>query len=101
MSILRLAGQGLIKVTSASVTVSALAAGAEEELTISDSDAEVGDVVAVSPSEALDEAGLSVSSARVSAAGTIKVRISNQSGGSLTGSTEDLYYSILSARTSD
>lgn len=99
MAKLKLQGQGAIITKSAEVTVSALAAAAEEELTISDSDAEVGDVIVCSPSEALDEAGLCIASARVSAAGTIKVRISNQSGSGLTGSTEDLYYAIISDRT--
>lgn len=99
MAILKLQGQGAIITKTAAVTVSALAAAAEEELTISDSDAEVGDVIVCSPSEAMDEAGLSISSARVSAAGTIKVRISNQSGSGLTGGENNLDYAIISDRT--
>lgn len=96
---LKLGGQGIIIREDVEVTVSALAAGAEEELTLTVSGAEVGDVAVASPSEALDEAGLCISSARVSAANTVKVRISNQSGSGLTGSTEDMHVAIISDRT--
>lgn len=101
MAKLKFAGQGVIYTKQAAVTVSTLAAGAEEELSISDSDAEVGDVIVASPSEAMDEAGLSISSVRVSAAGTIKVRISNQSGSALAGGANNLDYAIISDKSAD
>lgn len=80
---------------SASVTVSALAAAAEEDLTISDSDAAVGDVVVVSFDEAGMETGLCVCGAWVSAAGSIKIRISNvNAAAALAGGSRTVRYAI-------
>jgi len=96
---LSLQGQGMIKHTAANITVSALAAGAEEDITISDSDAEVGDVVVASPVNAMAETGFAIVCAWVSANGSIKVRLSNVSGSSLTGGTNSLKYAIISNRS--
>ncbi|NIO44970.1 MAG: hypothetical protein GTN36_05465 [Candidatus Aenigmarchaeota archaeon] len=87
-------GEGSRFYGSASVTVSALAAAAEEDLSITDTNAEVDHVVSVSFANAAMETGLSVSAAWVSAAGTIKVRISNQSGSGLTGGANTIYYTL-------
>ena len=87
-------GAGKRYVGSGSITISALAAGAEEDLTISDSNAEVTDVVCVSLANANMETGLGVIGAWVSAAGTIKIRFSNFSGGALTGGAATVYYSL-------
>ena len=92
---LSFAGQGVLKVNSAAATVSALAAAAEEDLTISDSDATLGDIVLVSPSAAGAETGFAICAAWVSVAGTIKVRISNVSGSTLTGGSRTFSYALL------
>lgn len=77
----------------ASITIAALAAGATGTYTFTDEDAELGDVVCCSPASA-PEAGVIIASARVSAAGTISVRIVNGSGDALTGGAQVLYYWI-------
>jgi protein involved in polysaccharide export with SLBB domain len=59
-----------------SMTISALAAGAEEDITITDSAVRVGDVVTVTTTAA-PETGLAIITTWVTAAGTINVRISN------------------------
>lgn len=80
---------------SASVTVSALAAAAEEDLTITDADATVGDVISVSFDNAGMETGMCVCGAWVSAAGSIKVRISNvNAAAALAGGARTIRYSI-------
>jgi hypothetical protein len=76
-----------------SVTVTALAANAAEVYTISDSQAEVGDVVLVSPNTA-PEAGWGLEAAWVSAAGTISVRARNHSASALTGGALVLNYAL-------
>lgn len=78
---------------SASVTVTALAAGSEETYVITDSDARVGDVIVVSPRSA--EAGWGVIRAWVSAAGQISVAASNFGAGALTGGSLTVDYRIL------
>ena len=80
-----------------SVTVSALAAAAEEDIDVTISGAAVGDVVWVNPTEAAAETGLSISAAWVSAADTVSIRVSNQSGVGLTGSTENWNYVLISS----
>lgn len=76
---LSLQGQGALYVGSGSVTTTALAAAAEEALTISDSEAAVGDVVhAHFDATAAGTAGTPViARAWVSAAGTITVTVGN------------------------
>lgn len=90
-------GQGALKISSAAATVSALTDAAEENLSISDSDAAVGDIVLASLDDAGMETGLAVIGAWVSAAGTIKVRISNVKGSALTGGSRTVRYALLRA----
>jgi len=75
-----------------SVTVSALAAAAEEDIDVTITGATTADHVSVNPTETAAETGLSVSAAWVSAADTVTIRISNQNGSGLTGSTESWVY---------
>ena len=97
---LKLAGQGRILKGSAEVTVSALADGASETLTISDSEVKLGDVASVDM-EAVYEAGLAVECVKIPADGSIEVVIRNNSGGALTGSTADVQYCVVSDRKSE
>lgn len=71
---------------SGSVTVPAIAAGAESDQTITVTGAQDGDAVSVSPPNAAAEAGLSWS-AWVSAANTVSIRLQNNSASPLSGST--------------
>ena len=59
-----------------SVTVSALAAGAEEDIDVTVTGAVAGDAVMVNPTEAAAETGLSVAAAWISAADTLSIRAS-------------------------
>ena len=93
---LNLLGQGTIYVGSGSITTSALAAGAEEDLTISDTNAKAGDVVAVSIINAKMETGMSIAAAWVSADGTISIRVSNLNGANaLTNEAKTVYYTLI------
>lgn len=67
-----------------SITISALAAEAEETLTLAVTGAAVGDHVILSPTAA-PEAGVCLAAAWVSADDTVSVRVQNNSSGSLTG----------------
>lgn len=78
---------------SADVTVAALTANAAETYSITDADAKVGDVIAVSPQTA-PEAGWGIEAAWCATAGTIVVRARNHSAGTLTGGSLTLSYSI-------
>lgn len=75
------------------VTVAALTANTAETYDIADADAEVGDIVLVSPNAA-PEAGWGIEAAWVDSAGAIKVRARNHSGSSLTGGSLVLNYAI-------
>lgn len=97
MAQLSFQGQGKLFIGDISVTVSALAAAAEEVISLSISDAAVGDIVVMTPPEAAIEAGLSVLRAHCSAAGTVKLKVGNDSGSGLTGSTESWKYCLLRA----
>jgi len=77
----------------ASVTVAALTTNTAETYTVSDADAEVGDIVIASPNVA-PEAGWGIEAAWVDAAGSIKIRARNHSGSSLTGGALVLNYAI-------
>jgi hypothetical protein len=79
---------------SAAVTVAALTTNTAELYTITDADAEVGDIILVSPNTA-PEAGWGIECTYVSAAGTIKVRARNHSGDTLTGGSLTLNYQIV------
>jgi len=78
-----------------SVTVSALAAAAEEDIDVTITGAATADMVMVNPTEAAAETGLSVSAAWVSATDTVTIRVSNQDGSGLTGSTENWRYLLI------
>jgi hypothetical protein len=98
MASLSFQGQGSCKVTSASVTVTALAAAAEEEYSITDADAAVGDIVLASFDNAGMETGMNISGAWVSAAGTVKVRVSNVNAvAALSGGSRTVRYALLRA----
>lgn len=95
---LSLQGQGKIFVGSASVTVTALAAAAEEDYSITEANATVGDIVVASWDDAGAETGASIQAAWVSAAGTIKVRNSNlNASAGLTGGTRTIRYALIRA----
>lgn len=79
---------------SDSVTVTALAAGAEETYTITDADAKLGDIIVASPAAGV-EAGWGITKAWVSADNTIKISASNFSGSGLTGGSLTIHYAIL------
>jgi hypothetical protein len=81
-----------------SVTVTALAAGAEEEYTLTCTGVLEGDSIVVNPANAAAEIGLAVVLAWVSAADTVKVRATNtEAAGNLTGSTSN--WNILAVRS--
>jgi histidyl-tRNA synthetase len=81
---------------SASVTVSTLAAAAEEEYTITDADATVGDIIVCSFDNAGMETGMCICGAWVSANGTIKVRVTNvNAAAALVGGSRTLRYQIM------
>jgi hypothetical protein len=88
-------GQGELYVGSGTVTISALAAAAEEDLTITDSNIATTDVVIGSFANADMETGVGVLGVWCSAAGTIKLRITNASGSGLTGGSATFYYCII------
>lgn len=79
---------------TATVTVAALTTNTDELYSITDADAEVGDIILVSPNTA-PEAGWGLECAYVSAAGAIKVRARNHSGSTLTGGSLVLNYQIV------
>lgn len=80
--------------TTKTVTVTALAAAAEEIYTLTDSRVHVGDVIAVSPL-ATPEVGWGIVCAWVDAEGSIKVKASNFGAGALTGGSLDLRVAVL------
>lgn len=77
----------------ASVTVTALATLATQNLVVVDSDAQLGDVISVSPN-ASPEAGLDIGTAWVSAEGQITIKLRNGGGVALTGGVVVLNYTI-------
>ena len=88
-------GKGKYFYGSGSITISSLAASAQEDLSISDSNAEVGDVISVTLANADMEDNLAVAAAWVSADGTIKIRIANlDTTNALTGGSATVYYTI-------
>lgn len=77
------------------MTCTALAAAAEEDITITDAKVRVGDVVVVNTSAAA-ETGLAILGAWVAAAGTITVRISNVNAAvALTAGAISVRYCVL------
>ena len=90
-------GTALTKIVkgTVSVTLAATTAAAEEDVSLTVSGATVGDTVILTPPDAAMETGVAVLAAWVSAANTIKVRISNVSGSTLTGSTTNWAYCLI------
>ncbi len=90
-------GRDSLYVGTGTITTTALAAGAEEDLTITDSNAAVGDVCSVSPADSdAAETGMSIALAWCETAGTIKVRVSNlNAAAALTAEAKNVSYSIM------
>jgi hypothetical protein len=79
-----------------SVVVATDAAAAEEDVTLTISGAAAGDSVILNPPNAAAEAGLSIALVWVSAADTVKVRLSNlNDAAALAGSTSNWSYLIV------
>ena len=78
-----------------SVTVAAGLAAAEEDVSVTITGAAAGDIVLMTPLNASMETGVGIVAAWVSAADTVKIRISNLSGSTLTGSTAAWSYCII------
>jgi hypothetical protein len=78
-----------------SVTVAALTAASEADVDVTVTGAQVGDLVQIAPRDAAAETGL-MTCAWVSAANTVTVRMTNASGSTLTGSTSNWDYILLS-----
>lgn len=78
---------------TSTVTVAALTTNTAEEYSITDADAEVGDIIIASPTTA-PEVGWGIEAAWCATAGTIVVRARNHSGSSLTGGSLILSYAI-------
>lgn len=86
----------LIKKGTISVTVSALAAGDEEEYDLAIADAAVGDIVMMNPPAAAAEAGLAAVLCWVIGAGHVGLRVSNlNAAAALTGSTANWSYCLI------
>lgn len=78
------------------VTISALAAAAEEDITVTVTGAAAGDMVLVTPLAAAMETGVAVIGTWVSAADTVKIRVSNvNAAAGLTGSTTNFSYLVI------
>lgn len=90
-------GYGRVYIGSGSITISNLSAAAEEDLTITDANVDVGDVVAVSLANADMETGVAIIGAWISADNTISIRISNVHSGSITGGAATVYYTVFRA----
>lgn len=99
-TLMQLAGQGRILKGSGSVTTTALAAAAEEILTITDANAALDDVVCAQfDVAALATAGTpAIVNAWVSVAGTISVKVSNlHASAALDAGAKTVNYSIIRA----
>jgi hypothetical protein len=77
------------------VTVSTLAAAAEEDIAVAVTGAALGDSVSVNPTVAAAETGLAVLGAWVSDADEITIRVGNTDGSALDGSTANWTYLII------
>ena len=78
------------------VTLAATAAAAEEDVTVTITGAAAGDIVLVTPLAAAMETGVAIIGAWVSAADTVKIRVSNvNAAAALSGSTSNFSYLII------
>ena len=85
-----------IKKGTVSVTVSALAAAAEEQYSLSIADAAVGDIIIMNPPAAAAETGLAQILCYVASAGSVGLRVSNvNAAAALTGSTSNWSYCLI------
>lgn len=80
---------------TASVVVSALAAGAEEDISVTVTGAQVGDSIMFNPTIAAAETGLGIMACWVSAADTVILRVSNFHTNALAGSTANWPYLLV------
>jgi hypothetical protein len=83
MANLSFQGQGAVQIGTVSVNPASLADGAEADTSVTISGATVGDVVIMTPPTAGLDAGILICGAWVSAADTVKVRLHNNSGGTV------------------
>lgn len=83
--------KGIYSGTSA-ITIAADLAAAEEDLSLTITGVAPGDLVVFSPLDASMETGVGTFAVWVSAANTVKVRVSNLNGSTLTGSTQNWTY---------
>lgn len=77
------------------VTIAAGLAAAEEDITVTITGAAAGDIVMVTPLSTAMETGVGIAGAWVSAADTVKIRVTNLSASTLTGSTTNFSYLII------
>jgi hypothetical protein len=91
------AGTALTRILkgTVAVTLAATAAAAEEDVSLTITGAAAGDIVIMTPLNASMETGVAIVAAWVSAADTVKVRISNVHSSGLTGSTQNWSYCII------
>lgn len=85
----------LVKKGTVSVVVAALTAAAEADVSVTISGAAAGDIILMTPLDAAMETGLGIAAIWVSAANTVKIRMSNFSGSTLTGSTSNWSYLLI------
>lgn len=78
-----------------SVTVAALTAASEADVTVTGTSSVAGDAVIITPPNAAAETGLGVALCWVPASGSITIRMSNFSGSTLTGSTSNWTYTLI------
>jgi hypothetical protein len=85
----------LVKKGTIAVTLAATLAAAEEDVSLTIAGATAGDIVIMTPLDAAMETGVAIVGAWVSAANTVKVRITNVNGSTLTGSTANWQYCLI------
>ncbi len=81
-----------IKSAAIEVIIPAALAAAEAEVTLTITGVAAGDLVQLAPIDAAMETGVGILAVWVSAANTVKLRITNASGSTLTGSTANWNY---------
>lgn len=86
-----------IKKGTVAVDVPSMLTATQTDVTISIADAVVGDTVILNPPAASMTAGLLVCQAHVSAAGSVKVRIHNQSAGTIDEASATWSYALIRA----
>lgn len=97
MAKLSFLGQGELILGTVSVNPASIANAAIGETTVSISDATVGDIVVMVPPAAGLTAGIGVVGAHVSASGTVKLRLVNNSGGAVDEAAATWSYILIRA----